>query len=326
VIPRADVEIRWAVDYGILQPPSEDDLAYGGFATRGYSRLLVTAATWGDAAEYLSQERQVVARIAATADDAEAFEELAREEEAEAMLWDPDEGPVAAPDLGTFAACLALCAAGCATAASCRGHPGEHAWSHEPAILLTADASRARLVESIARACGCGLVTTDNAKLRLYAQSIEEVLAFAAQMIERRGAFDAMPLPPALASAGHRRPARPEHAVLMRLPRAEIEIYYDVDRGALPTSGVSGVGPGSVLNRDYTRDVDRRAELLPLHDQGHVGSLTRPSRSVAAPFPFADERSGPADAWFWFARRGYYRRQRTLSDGPRVGSLQALKA
>jgi hypothetical protein len=41
----------------------------------------------------------------------------------------------------------------------------------------------------------------------------------------------------------------------MRLPRSEIEIYYDVDRGALPASGVSGVGPGSVLNRDYTQGV-----------------------------------------------------------------------
>jgi hypothetical protein len=201
VIPRADVEIIWDVDYAILSPPSADDLAYGGFATRGYAGGLVAGATWDDAAEWLSQEREVVARIGADADDAAAFDELAKGEEAEATLWDPDEGPVAAPDLGMFAACLGLCAAGCATAASCRGHPGKYAWSHEPLILFTADPVRARLVEEVARATGCGLASMNNGRLSLYAQSIEEVLAFAALTIERRADFDALPLPPALAEA-----------------------------------------------------------------------------------------------------------------------------
>lgn len=106
---------------------------------------------------------------AADADNAEAFDELAKDEETEATLWDPDEGPATAPDLGMFAVCLALCAAGCATAASCRGHPGADAWSRKLVILFTADVARARLVEEIARAIGCGLATTDNAKLSLRA-------------------------------------------------------------------------------------------------------------------------------------------------------------
>jgi hypothetical protein len=97
--------------------------------------------------------------------------------------------------------CLGLCAAGCATAASYRGHPGKYAWSHEPLILFTADPARARLVEEVARATGCGLTSTNNGRLSLYAQSIEEVLAFAALTIERRADFDALPLPRALAEA-----------------------------------------------------------------------------------------------------------------------------
>jgi hypothetical protein len=120
-----------------------------------------------------------------------------------------DEGPVAAPDLGMFAACLALCAAGCAKAASCSGHPGKHAWSRETVILFTADPVRARLVEEVARATACGLASRDNGRLALCPQPIEEVLAFAALTIERRADFDALPLPPALAEA---RGVRAAHA------------------------------------------------------------------------------------------------------------------
>jgi hypothetical protein len=43
----------------------------------------------------------------------------------------------------------------------------------------------------------CGLASTDNGRLSLYSQSIEEVLAIAALTIERRANFDALPLPPA---------------------------------------------------------------------------------------------------------------------------------
>jgi hypothetical protein len=200
VIPRADVEIRWDVDYATIRPPSFEDIAYGGSATRGYAGLLVVTATWNDAVECLSYEREAVARLGAAADDADVFDELAQDEEAEATLWDPEEGPVAAPDLGMFAACTALCAAGCATAASCRGHPDDYAWSSKPLILFSADAVRARLIEPVARASDCGLFSTDNGKLGLYAQSIEEVLAFAALMIERRDTFAALALPPELAA------------------------------------------------------------------------------------------------------------------------------
>lgn len=59
--------------------------------------------------------------------------------------------------------------------------------------------SYARLVEEVVRATACGLASTDNGRLSLYSQSIEEVFAFAALMIERRADLDALPLPPALA-------------------------------------------------------------------------------------------------------------------------------
>ena len=158
-------------------------------------------ANWEDGAECLNRERDDLAHVAAGANDAEEFDVVAKHAEGEMTLWDPDEGPVAAPDLGMFAACVTLCAAGCATAASCRGHPDKYAWSHEPVILFTADPARARRIEEVARATGCGLASLEGGRISLYAQSVEEVLAFAALMIERRAEFDALPLPSSLAAA-----------------------------------------------------------------------------------------------------------------------------
>jgi hypothetical protein len=214
VIPRADVELERSVDYRRLRAPSRDDLEGGGFATRQYAGVLVIGANWELASEWLVRERDTLAGIAAQAADEHEFDELANEEVVD--LMDPDEGPVAAPDLGMFAACLALCAAGCATAASCRGHPGAHAWSKYPVILVTADRRRGRVLEELARKAGCGLASTDDGRLNLWAQSLEEVLRFAELLIEHRERFDALPLSAALREArgedpppAARRPRRP---------------------------------------------------------------------------------------------------------------------
>jgi hypothetical protein len=205
VIPRTNVEIKWKVDYRRLRAPSADDLEYGGFATRGYAGVLVVAATWEEASDWLAREREAVARIGAQAEDDREFDELARGEEDAVSIDDPIEGPVSAPDLGMFAACLALCAGGCATAASCRGHPGPNAWATCPTILFTADRRRARIVEEAARVSGCALASGDDGRLDLWAPSIEEVLLFAELLLERRERFEALPLPAAL------REARGEH-------------------------------------------------------------------------------------------------------------------
>jgi hypothetical protein len=195
VIPRDDVEIKWKVDYQELHTPSAQDLEYGGFATRQYSIALVLQATWELASEWLARERGIVARIASQAADAHEFDLLARKEEEDVTIADPNEGFVGAPDLGMFAACLALCAGGCATAASCRGHPDEHAWSNYPIILLTADRDRARLVEDLARQSGSGLASTGDGRLELWAPSVAEMLQLAELVIGQRKEFDRLPRP-----------------------------------------------------------------------------------------------------------------------------------
>jgi hypothetical protein len=205
LIPRARVEIGWDVDYGALRPPTADDLEYGGFGTRGYAGILVVAATWDQASAWLVHERKAVERIGAEAADDGEFDELARSEEGKVIIDDPMEGPFVAPELGTFAACLALCAGGCATAASCRGHPGPNAWAEAPTILFTADRHRARIVEETARLSGCALASTEDGRLNLWAPSVLEVLALAERLVERRDRFDALRLPASI------RAARGEH-------------------------------------------------------------------------------------------------------------------
>ena len=193
MIPRADVEIVWEVDYATLREPSADELEYG-CGTRQYASALVIAATWEEATRLLEREGHALSRVASTAMDESEFDRLADEAESEYFIDDPNEGFVAAPDLGMFAACVGLCAAGCVTSASCRGHPGEYAWSDHPVIQFMADPIRARSIEEIARATGCGLASVEG-RLVLWAQSIEEVVSFAHLLLERRAEFDAIPLP-----------------------------------------------------------------------------------------------------------------------------------
>jgi hypothetical protein len=200
VIPRAEVEIVWDVDYTTLHELCSQDLEYG-FGTRQYASALVIAASWDDARCLLAREKDILDRVASVACDEAEFDRLAHKEESEFFIDDPNEGFVPAPDVGMFAACVGLCAAGCATSASCRGHPGNHAWSDHPVIQFVADATRARIIEAIARGTACGLASAEGGGLILWAQSIAEVVAFTHMLLDRAAEFDAIALPVALREA-----------------------------------------------------------------------------------------------------------------------------
>jgi hypothetical protein len=199
MIPAKEVQMSWEVDYDSLITPSDDDIETGGFGSRGYSVALIVDATWEEASDWLVRERQAVTEVAELSLNEDEFDGLAREREEDVIL-DPLEGIVMAPDLGMRAACVALCAAGCVTAASCRGHPGVDAWSRWPVILFTCDGQRARILEDIARTSGCGLGSNEG-RLELWAPSVEELLRFGALVIDRRTEFDNVPVPPAVARA-----------------------------------------------------------------------------------------------------------------------------
>jgi hypothetical protein len=198
VIPTVEVEVDWAVDYDRLSRLTDDDLESSPFGTRGFAPSVAIVASWGEAIELLERERAALARIAAAAGDEQEFEQLASEEDV--IVDDPWEGPVSV-DFGVLSACVALGAAGFATAASCRGHPKPNAWSSHPLLLLTAERRRTRILEELARKTNCGLKSTENHRLALWAQSIEAVLALSEAIVENQKRFDRIPLPAALRRA-----------------------------------------------------------------------------------------------------------------------------
>lgn len=200
MIPRADTDVSWDIDYASLRAASPLEIE-NGFGTRQYSAELVVYAGWEEAIDRLVEERESLARIAAASPDADTFNELASEEEGEPVFDEILGDLVSGPDVGMESACLALCAAGCVTAASCRGHPGEHAWAPFPTIFLAADDDRARVLDGIARIAGCGLANASDGKLELWAPSLEEIMRFTELVIANREKFERIPLPGALRQA-----------------------------------------------------------------------------------------------------------------------------
>ena len=222
MIPRAaDVEVDWAVDYEQLIRLTDEDFEQGGFGTRGYAASIVANASWEGAEELLEQERRVLAKIAKRAADEQEFDRIASEEDL-GIFDDPMEGVVSL-DFGMLSVCTALGAAGMATAASCRGHPTSSAWSRHPLVLLTADRRRARVLENLARKANCGLGNTENHRLALWAQSIEDMLSLAALLLENRERFDRWPLPAALRRARGISPPPPR--TRPRKPRGQTSLF-----------------------------------------------------------------------------------------------------
>jgi hypothetical protein len=97
----------------------------------------------------LTAEAEALAQLAASTDDEDAFDYAAFDKQAE--LW-------LALELGVTGASEALCAAGCPTFASCRGHGRDFGGrSRHPWILLAPDERRVPPLEAATRDAGCGL-------------------------------------------------------------------------------------------------------------------------------------------------------------------------
>jgi hypothetical protein len=193
-LPRIEVEIHYDIDWSALVEPTEQ-LEILLPLNREYVSDLAAEATWELAAECLRFECEAVAEIAQEATDQDSFDEAAFEDDAFVTLF--------GLELGVEAACVALSAAGCMTASSCRGHSS--GWSRFPVIVFVADRRRAALVEAVAREVGCGLQSDLSERtLELWAPSITEIQRLASRVIARRAEFDGLPLP---ASVRHLRDA-----------------------------------------------------------------------------------------------------------------------
>lgn len=112
---------------------------------------------------------------------ADAVEEIRDLVESSGMS--PTEGL----DLGVAGLVHALCATGCRTEASCRGHVGSGAWSERPIVYFAADRDRiAALAPLVARA-GCGFGAVGGAFF-IEARSITDTMEPARLIADGEGA------------------------------------------------------------------------------------------------------------------------------------------
>lgn len=187
MIPRADIEVRHQVDLAALREPGRETVDYPGWlgTQRDYDPELYDSATWEFASEALTDERSALDEVVAEARDEHEFDELAYQRfDAEAPL-------IGYLELGVSALCLALNAAGCVTASSCRGHPESP--RELPQVLLCCDQARGELLLVLARRTSCGIENFERSGLVIYAASVAELLRLAEAVLESRDRFEALP-------------------------------------------------------------------------------------------------------------------------------------
>ena len=138
MIPRQDIDAVQDLDVEALHPPGLGTAEYPAWlgVQRDYDPDFYGACTWPAAQRALNDERAALCQITAEAADEATFDELAYEHfEVDA----PSRGDL---ELGVTALSIALNAAGCVTASSCRGHPGGPLHYRKSCLLATGPAAR----------------------------------------------------------------------------------------------------------------------------------------------------------------------------------------
>jgi hypothetical protein len=178
VIPRVKIDVAQNVNLGLLVGPGSGTAEYPAWLgiQRDYNSGIYREASWENAFGVIEAEFRALVAISEAAADADQFDNLAYEEfEMEAPL-----------ELGVMGLCIALNAAGCVTAYSCRGHPGPRNY---PQVLLAADAGRAADLVELCRETGCGIENFEQSGLAIFAPSILEFIDLAAAICRERDHF-----------------------------------------------------------------------------------------------------------------------------------------
>jgi hypothetical protein len=205
MIPRMSLGLEPTVPEGHEGwTPRKDDLSEEGFA---YFRdtWLIRGIGIREAKEVIALERTLADVAGRLAVDEAEFEALASALEhgdadelperlialAELEPHLSDVPPLEGLELGVSGLVHALSAVGCWPAASCRGHPGDNAWSDHPVVYLAADSHRAAVLQPLVESAECGF-NTDPARSRLLmieGESIEDMMALAELVISTPKTF-----------------------------------------------------------------------------------------------------------------------------------------
>lgn len=196
MIPRQDIDVVQDLKVEALHTPGPGTVGYPAWlgTQRDYDAEFYGGCTWLAAQQALDDERAALSQITADAADEAAFDELAYEDfEVDA----PSRGYL---ELGVTALCIALNAAGCVTASSCRGHPGGPL--QPPQVLLACDRTRGLLLSKLCRAAGCGISNFETTGAVIYAPSVGEFTELAQVLLDNRLRFEALPPGPPRSGSG----------------------------------------------------------------------------------------------------------------------------
>jgi len=208
MIPRTSLDLATAIPAEHNGwTPKGDDLSEEGFA---YFRgtWLIRGVGVREAKEVIANELVLLELAERLADNPEEFDVVAgalEDDESEALPEqltqrvafkeiqphlgsDPQLGGL---ELGVAGLVYALSAVGCWPAASCRGHPNEHAWADHPVVYKACDSHRVSVLQPMVEAAGCGFGIDPSRPDLLFveAKSIREMMSLAQLVVVVRKTF-----------------------------------------------------------------------------------------------------------------------------------------
>lgn len=190
MIPQYDVTPKIDVDYTRLRIPTAYEVVNGFAVVRDYEPLIDV--DWDGARQCMEAEARWLAR-AARASTAEEFDRIlasAAEEEA------PDDFDWVFHylDVGAAGLTLVLSAASYATCYSCRVHP-EVAGDYPPQVIMAAELQRVRILARYAARADCGVESTEDGLVCVYATSVEHIHSLAEMMLAAQAELAELPPP-----------------------------------------------------------------------------------------------------------------------------------
>jgi len=210
--PRTDVELNPELpDAAKFWTPEPDEIDEEGF---GYFRNVWTIVDVPEeeAREMLHRDRtassfvseltsteiefNAIAKVVETGESHYA-EDLAADKRAALSPYivedEDDPVPLDGLEIGVTGLVYALSAAGAYPAASCRGHPGDLAWSDRPVVLFAIDRCRAQVLAPLVMDTGCGFAIDPARRelLSVCSASIEGTISLAEAVISKLPEFRA---------------------------------------------------------------------------------------------------------------------------------------
>ncbi len=192
--------------------PKPEDINEDGIGAYFRDTWLIKDVPLREARKLRKKERRVAEVVGHLATTAKDFDRLAYAMEGD---YDPDEGDeefyltateqaeldefltdnevpgLESLELGVAGLAYALATVRIIPAASCRGHPGDRAWSHVPVVLFATTEYRAKALQPLVEATNCRF-SIDTARPELLAvegRSILDTMALADAVLESRNTF-----------------------------------------------------------------------------------------------------------------------------------------